>query len=246
MTIQNRIYQSNVRGLQENTAGMGSGAMGANQRRPKAPMGPNQPSIANTISGLMRSGGGDGGWTTLGAFETTEQWQAQWDAWVEGGGVGEMPWPPQFQGLFTSNDVFDIGIDLNHTNPHSGWFYYNSIFNWLFGSDPRYWGDGALRQMGDAGLIDLPNWSSMPWNFFYEYLAGVGGYGGGPYAPLRNVLLIQAMFGDPQSEAYQNADWSFLGGFLNSPYASLVGHVWLRLAEWFPGIVNKPPQGLID
>ena len=193
---------------------------------------PSRRGPANQTRGLHRSVDGSS-WTSLDGLPVTEEWQNLWDKWINNGGVGEMPWPPQFQGMFENDNVFDF--DLN--DPQSGWYYYNSIFNWLFGTNPMYWGDGALAQMAEAGVIELPDLGHQSWDDFYMFMSGSGPYGGPPEL---NVQYIMAMFGDPNSQDYQNMNWDILQGWINTPYGSIITYIWSILAGVLPDLIAEP------
>jgi len=189
------------------------------------------PSIANTTQGLYRSGSGS--WMFYDGLPVTEEWQNQWDKWVNSGadsGV-EMPWPPQFQGMFENNNVFDFDPD----NPNSGWFYWNSVFGWLFGNQsPAGWGSGVLGQLNDAGIIDLPDiggGGSIWWSGFYFYLNSNPSY---------QRMYIQMLFGDPSSPEYEqvSAEWSQT--LQSNPYMYALPRIWQWLYE-----AQKATNGVI-
>ena len=234
MTIQNRIYQQKIKGLQENTAGMGNG-MNQPQTPPRGPM---KPGIANTTRN-MQSGGAqftghadlDGGY----AREVAKFFNS---------GIGsgaEFPWPPRFSTPFASTDGMDLGQGANDSN--SGYAYWASMASFLTGvgsnsylingqSVLNHWanhmGYGDLQLYGGPGSPNIllalsshygiPNWMLMealfgasylyPYgNAFYQLMTGQGYYGHPDYSvPFQQ--FIQDLFNDLSGPGQDGAHFS--------------------------------------
>ncbi len=195
---------------------------------------PTRPTLSgNTTQGLYRSGSG---WTYYEGAPVTEQWQNEFNKWVAGGAVGEMP-PMQFDRIFENNNAFDFDPD----NPNCGWFYHNSVFNALFGSWHDNWGNGILSQLGEAGIIDLPQLDSVDdWGYFYFYLNS---------NPTIQMMYVQLLFGDPNTPEHNQvvAEW---GQWIqNFPWMLPLHQIWQHLYEAQKGsngavyFVN-PPDGV--
>ena len=222
MTLQNKIYQQRINEVLGAGGGFGQQEPNFFQTAPKPSSGrpdwsfPSPRGPANQTRGLYSGGG----FTYFEGLPVTEAWQELWDKWINNGGVGDSPMPPQFQGMFENNDAFDF----DGNDPQSGWHYYNSIFNWLFGNNPMNWGDGALQQMIQAGIIDVANMPAMYWQFIFGILSG-----GGPYNPIFGIVFIQVLFGDTGNPAYANALEQFQSWMHGGTGLTLLLWLWQQL-----------------
>jgi len=183
--------------------------------RPKWSYTPTGP--ANQTAGLY----GRGGFTYYDGLPVTEEWQNQWDKWINSGADSGVPapWPPQFQGMFENDNVFDF----DPSDPQSGWYYYNSIFNWLFGGGLYNWGNGGLQQLINAGIIDIPP-------IHHEIASLIHGVmsGGGHYNPYMGVMFIQLMFGDTGTTQWQNIRAIF-SSWIGLPVGNCLMWLWSQL-----------------
>jgi len=237
MTLQNKIYQQRITealGAGGN-AGIGQQEPNFFQQAPKptrpnwefpSPRGP-----ANQTRGLYSGGGLSG----IDGLPVTEEWQNQWDKWINSGAASgaPMPWPPQFQGMFENNDAFDFHPD----NPHSGNMYWNSVFNWLFGEtggDNASWGNGALQQMIDAGYTDLGQYGgNIDWDIVQDLLGG---------SNLYSAWFVMLMFGDPNNPQYAILENWFNQMLSQNPTYHHLLMIWTYLGQQLPDLFN--PQNI--
>ena len=119
-------------------------------QEPRIPTRPNVPtdSYGNTTSGLYRSGSSD-----YSLYDINGEWLNEWNKWInDGARDGSQPSLPQFDGLFTSNDPYDMG-------PHGGNSYWASLIIWMMPPVPPYnYPDVPFGQWWDAaGQPDIPD-----------------------------------------------------------------------------------------
>ena len=240
MTLQNKIYQQRINEVLGAGGGFGQQEPNFFQTAPKPSSGrpdwsfPSPRGPANQTRGLYSGGG----FTFYEGLPVTEAWQELWDKWINNGGVGDSPMPPQFQGMFENNDAFDF----DGNDPQSGWHYYNSIFNWLFGNNPMNWGDGALQQMIEAGIIDLPM-DLHPQLFInlQNILCGPSctDHNGHSYHPWFGVMFVQLLFGDTGNPEYADTYDQFQQMFADPAMMSLM-LIWGYLSGLDMFDINQP------
>mgnify|MGYP006405885373 FL=1 len=265
MTLQHKIFQSRINGLKklnEQIPVGGGGNFGASNALPQLPRisgdfggrDPRQPSIANTISGLYRSGGSNEPYE-FNISRVTAGWQKSFDAWVAGGMQGEAPFPPEFGNEYDNMNPWDM-------SPNGGNSYWASFWYWFLGD----MSGGStlmtlLNNIGGLGQVEHHGMSDMQWNLFQAIVDNWnnGTIVAGNYLALLTNLMFEGQYCNfaGQCHPVDNPQWLAMGALFRSllglPDPVVVGDIppYLQdiLDEYgidWADVWNLPPSDMTD